>query len=168
MLGRFLAKPLPKAFWTSFDSKEIAFMLNEYVLYEKYLSVLQEVGETKLTKAHSKIISEGLKELELRNISIDLFIPLMFCNIDWDEVEIEVNRLNNRQNNTLFVTRKLSSPVEEVFDLSKPWVKDKVDKLKCFKKGARFNNEISHHQQERQAIHFQKTWVMSIAVPLSI
>ena len=132
MLGRFLAKPLPKAFWTSFDSKEIAFMLNEYVLYEKYLSVLQEVGETKLTKAHSKIISEGLKELELRNISIDLFIPLMFCNIDWDEVEIEVNRLNNRQNNTLFVTRKLSSPVEEVFDLSKPWVKDKVDKLKMF------------------------------------
>ena len=132
MLGRFLAKPLPKVFWTSFDSREIAFMLNEYVLYEKYLSVLQEVGETKLTKAHSKIISEGLKELELRNISIDLFIPLMFCNIDWDEVEIEVNKLNNRQNNTLFVTRKLSSPVEEVFDLSKPWVKDKVDKLKTF------------------------------------
>ncbi|MBR6518732.1 MAG: hypothetical protein IKT63_03565, partial [Oscillospiraceae bacterium] len=45
---------------------EIAYMLNEYILYEKYLQVLEEVGETKLTRAHSKIVSDGMHNFNVK------------------------------------------------------------------------------------------------------
>lgn len=129
MLGRFVAKPLPKAFWETFNAEEIAFILNEYVLYEKYLAVLQEVGETKLMRAHKQIISRDLQEIELNNITSDTFIPLMMTETNWDEVEIQANRLNNKQDNTLYIIRNLSKPIELAFDMSRPWVKKKVEEL---------------------------------------
>ena len=45
ILGRFIAQPLPSTFWEAFDDKEIAFMLNEYVLYEKYIKVLMRLED---------------------------------------------------------------------------------------------------------------------------
>lgn len=129
MLGRFIAKPLPKTFWETFTPDEIAFMLNEYVLYEKYLAVLQEVGETKLMRAHKQIISRNLKEIVLHNMTLYTFVPLINTETNWDAVEIEVNKLNNRQDNTLYIVRSLSKPVDEIFDLSQPWVRSKVEEL---------------------------------------
>ncbi|MCQ2306404.1 MAG: hypothetical protein MJ000_02420 [Bacteroidales bacterium] len=129
MLGRFIAKPLPKSFWETFTPDEIAFMLNEYVLYEKYLAVLQEVGETKLMRTHKQIISQNLKEIVLQNMTLYTFVPLIMTDTDWDEVECQVNRLNNSQDNTLYIARALSKPLDEIFDMSKPWIRDKVTEL---------------------------------------
>lgn len=129
MLGRFLAKPLPKAFWNAFLSNEIAFMLNEYVLYEKYLTVLQEVGETKLTRTTSKIISEGLHKLEVKNFDYYTFIPLMNVNVRWTEVERQVGRLNNMQDNTLLFIKTLSKPMSDIFNMDQYWVRSKVENL---------------------------------------
>lgn len=129
MLGRFLAKPLSKHFWNAFSPDEIAFMLNEYVLYEKYLSVLQEVGETKLTRTHSKIISEGLQELQINNFDYYIFIPLMVSHVKWIEVESKALALNNKQENTIFLIRTISKPMSYIFNLDQFWVKNKVEKL---------------------------------------
>ena len=129
MIGRFLAKPLSKIFWEAFSPAEIAFMLNEYVLYEKYLAVLQEVGETKLMRTHKQIISQNLKEIVLQNMTLYTFVPLIMTDTDWDEVECQVNRLNNSQDNTLYIARALSKPLDEIFDMSKPWIRDKVTEL---------------------------------------
>jgi len=126
MLGRFVAKPLPKAFWETFTPEETAFILNEYVLYEKYLAVLQEVGETRLMRAHKRIISQDLKEIELNNLTFDTFIPLIMTETNWEEVEIQLNCLNNRQDNTLYIVRNLSKPIDQIFDMDKPWVREKV------------------------------------------
>lgn len=129
MLGRFLAKPLPKAFWNAFLPNEIAFMLNEYVLYEKYLTVLQEVGETKLTRTSSKIISEGLHSLEVKNFDYYTFIPLMSLKIVWNDVNRYVNLLNNKQDNTLVFIDTISKPISDVFNMDQFWVRSKVEKL---------------------------------------
>jgi len=129
MLGRFIAKPLPKTFWETFTPDEIAFMLNEYVLYEKYLAVLQEVGETKLMRTHKQIISRNLKEIVLQNMTLYTFVPLVMTETNWDTVEIEVNKLNNRQDNTLYIVRSLSQPLDKIFEMTQPWVKSKVEEL---------------------------------------
>ena len=129
MLGRFLAKPLPKSFWETFLPNEIAFMLNEYVLYEKYLTVLQEVGETKLTRTSSKIISEGLHELEIKNFDYYTFIPLMNLKVNWSNVIRNVNLLSNKQDNTLIFIETLSKPISDVFNMDQYWVRSKVEKL---------------------------------------
>ncbi|MBQ3595918.1 MAG: hypothetical protein II981_10990 [Bacteroidales bacterium] len=129
MLGRFLAKPLPKSFWEAFLPNEIAFMLNEYVLYEKYLTVLQEVGETKLTRTSSKIISEGLHELEIKNFDYYTFIPLMNLKINWSNVVRNINLLSNKQDNTLIFIETLSKPISDVFNMDQYWVRSKVEKL---------------------------------------
>lgn len=132
MLGRFIAKPLPKAFWEAFLPNEIAFMLNEYVLYEKYLTVLQEVGETKLTRTSSKIASEGLNELEIKNFDYYNFVPLMNIKARWDEIERNVNLLNNKQQNTLLLVKTLSKPMSDVFNMDQFWVRSKLEKLMNF------------------------------------
>lgn len=129
MLGRFLAKALPKAFWEAFQPNEIAFMLNEYVLYEKYLTVLQEVGETRLTRTSSKIISEGLHALEVRNFDYYTFIPLMNHKVNWNEVKRQVNILNNKQDNTLIFINTLEKPISDVFNMDQYWVRNKVENL---------------------------------------
>ena len=129
MLGRFLAKPLPKSFWEAFLPNEIAFMLNEYVLYEKYLTVLQEVGETKLTRTSSKIISEGLHELEIKNFDYYTFIPLMNLKVNWSNVVRNINLLSNKQDNTLIFIETLSKPISDVFNMDQYWVRSKVEKL---------------------------------------
>lgn len=130
ILGRFLAKPLSKIFWEAFQPNEIAFMLNEYVLYEKYLYVLQDVGETKLIKTHSQIISQGLHKLEINNFDFYNFIPLINNNVNWDEVEIYANRLNDIQKTTIFLIHNLSKPLSDIFNFDQLWVKNKVEKLK--------------------------------------
>ncbi len=129
MLGRFLAKPLPKVFWEAFLPNEIAFMLNEYVLYEKYLTVLQEVGETKLTRTSSKIISEGLHALKVNNFDYYTFIPLMNVNINWNEVKRHVNLLNTKQDLTLIFIDTISKPISDIFNLDQFWVRSKIEKL---------------------------------------
>ncbi len=129
MIGRFLAKPLSKTFWEAFLPNEIAFMLNEYVLYEKYLSVLQEVGETKLTRTHSKIISEGFQELQISNFDYYTFVPLMISNAKWIEVEKYANTLNNKQDNTLLLIRTISKPMSYIFNMDQFWVRSKIEKL---------------------------------------
>ena len=129
MLGRFLAKPLPKAFWEAFLPNELAFMLNEYVLYEKYLSVLQEVGETKLTRTSSKIISEGMHQLEVKNFDYYTFVTLMSVGVKWNEVMCFVNNLNNKQENTLLFIDTISKPMSEIFNMEQMWVKEKISRI---------------------------------------
>jgi len=129
MLGRFIAKPLPTVFWETFTPDEIAFMLNEYVLYEKYLAVLQEVGETKLMRTHKQIISKDLQQIELNNLTLYTFVPLMMTDTNWNEVETQVLKMSNKQDNTLYMVRSLSKNINEAFDMTLPWVQDKVLKL---------------------------------------
>ena len=104
-------------------------MLNEYVLYEKYLSVLQEVGETKLTRTSSKIISEGMHQLEVNNFDYYTFVTLMSTGVRWNEVKEFVNNLNNKQESTLLLINTISKPMSEIFKMEQTWVKEKISRI---------------------------------------
>ena len=129
MLGRFVAKPLPCRFWKDFTPSEIAYMLNEYILYEKYLQVLEEVGETKLTRAHSKRVSEGMHNFTVNTFNLYNFATLMHIGADWDAIKTECRKFDSVQENTLLLMQKLSAPIEEVFDLSEPWNRERYERM---------------------------------------
>ena len=59
MLGRFLSLRYPVAFWKCFNPSEIGLLVNEWLLFEKYMQVLQNVGERKVLQARKKILQGG-------------------------------------------------------------------------------------------------------------
>ena len=121
MLGRFVAKPLPTTLWNKLSDLTVAFLLNEYVMYEKYLQVLEEVGEIKLARAHSKIQTEGIDNMTIRNFDLYNFVPLLYSAHDWSSIAQSLEQIEH-QDNTHLLVEKLSQPVEQLFDFTKPWV----------------------------------------------
>ena len=126
MIGRFTAHPLPQRMWESLDVDVIAFLLNEYVLYEKYQQVLQEVGEIKLARAHSRIETEGIDNMVLRNFDLTNFIPLLYAKRDWNQIEAALECIEH-QDNTHLLVDMLNKPIEEIFDMSTPWKRALVE-----------------------------------------
>lgn len=126
MLGRFVARPLPTQIWNLLNDRTVAFLLNEYVLYEKYLRVLEEVGEIKLARAHSKIESEGINNLTISNFDLYNFVTLLDSTHDWKNITQELESMDHQDNTHLLVER-LSHPISEIFDLSKPWILSEIE-----------------------------------------
>jgi hypothetical protein len=65
MLGRFLCLRYPVAFWRSFSPSEIGLLVNEWVLFEKYMQILHNMGERGILLARKQILKSGLGELSL-------------------------------------------------------------------------------------------------------
>ena len=126
MLGRFVARPLPTAIWNLLSDRTVAFLLNEYVLYEKYLHVLEEVGEIKLARAHSKIETEGIDNMIINNFDLYNFVNRLDSTHDWEQVAQELEHIEH-QDNTHLLVEKLSRPLGEIFDLSKSWVQFEIE-----------------------------------------
>ncbi len=128
MLGRFVARPLPKRMWDSLSNAVVAFLMNEYVLYEKYQQVLQEVGEIRLARAHSRIETEGIDNIVVRNFDLMNFVPLLYSQHDWNLVAAELEKIEH-QDNTHLLVEKLSLPVQELFDMNTPWKRAEVESI---------------------------------------
>lgn len=126
MLGRFVSKPMPTAVWNGLSDTHVAFLLNEYVLYEKYLHVLEEVGEIRLARAHSRIETEGIDNMVIRNFDLYTFVPLIYSAHDWQLVTAKLETIDH-QDNTHLLVEMLSRPIDQIFDLTKPWVKAEVE-----------------------------------------
>ena len=120
MLGRFVARPLPVRMWRELTDRQVAFLLNEYVLYEKYIQVLQEVGEIKLARAHSRIETEGIDNMVLRNFDLADFIPLLHAGHDWNLISNALEGIEH-QDNTHLLVESLSRPVDEIFAAHGRW-----------------------------------------------
>lgn len=129
MLGRFVARPLPQELWKGLSAGVVAFLLNEYVLYEKYLHVLEEVGEIRLARAHSRIETEGIDNMVISNFDLYNFVPLLYAGFDWKSISSELDNLEHQENTHLLV-EKLSQPVELIFDMTKPWIRARVEELR--------------------------------------
>lgn len=129
MIGRFVSRPLPTSVWNRLNAQTVAFLLNEYVLYEKYLHVLQEVGEIRLARAHSRIATEGIDNMTIGNFDLRTFIPLKVATHDWQLVADELEKLEH-QDNTHLLVEKLSKPLDEVYPMSQTWVRDIIEKCR--------------------------------------
>lgn len=126
MLGRFVARPLPTSLWNQMSDRTVAFLLNEYVLYEKYLHVLEEVGEIKLARAHSRIETEGIDNMTIQNFDLYNFVTLLDSTHDWGNVANELEQIEH-QDNTHLLVEKLSLPIEQIFDTGKPWIMAEIE-----------------------------------------
>ena len=129
MIGRFVSRPLPVAVWNRLNDQTVAFLLNEYVLYEKYLHVLQEVGEIRLARAHSRIETEGIDNMNIGNFDLRTFIPLKVASHDWSHISEELEKIEHQANTHLLV-EKLSRPLDEVYPMTQTWVRDVVEKCR--------------------------------------
>ena len=87
MLGRFICLRQPVSFWESFTPVEIAILINEWILFEKYLDVLNEVGERKLRRVKRKIMSDSLGSLQVTKNRVKIFITLKLSKMSLDDVK---------------------------------------------------------------------------------
>ena len=63
VIGSFVDPRAPVAFWESFQPNEIAFLINEWILHQKYLEVIEEIGEKEIRQARDVILSGGMGTL---------------------------------------------------------------------------------------------------------
>ena len=116
--------------WNSLSDTVVAFLLNEYVLYQKYIQVLQEVGEIKLARAHSRIETEGIDNMVLQSFDLMDFVPLLYSSHDWQLVSEHLEEIDHQDNTHLLVSM-LSHPLAEIFDMNTSWKRAQVEqKLK--------------------------------------
>ncbi len=81
MLGRFLCTRYPVAFWKAFTPVEVGLLVNEWVLFEKYMQLLQNVGERKVLMARKQILKVGLDQLSLHPGNLQSLITLKLSGV---------------------------------------------------------------------------------------
>ena len=127
MLGRFLSSRQPGAFWRALTDPETVFCLNEWVLFEKYIQVLYEVGERRISKARQKILAEGLGSLSLRPSEMRNFVTLKLArerlaplgDVSGFPLEPETTEL----------VRFLDQPLGALYDLDNAWERGELERL---------------------------------------
>lgn len=124
MLGRFLCQLHPVSFWKAFGESEILFMLNEYILFEKYMQVLTEFGERHLNRTKNKILTDDLKTITLSSLDPDSFITLKLRDPDWNLIEAAIGPEHDKD--TLQMIRLLRKPYGQLFNYEQPWSYEKL------------------------------------------
>ncbi len=127
MLGRFVSNMQAVIFWESMLPHEIAFLLNEHIIFEKYLFVLHEVGERNLNKAKNVILQKGLSNIEIDLLNYKLFITLKLARPDWKQVHKNIQSFSDNLLPALIT--KLQQPYSLIFDYAKPWSFNKLKKI---------------------------------------
>ena len=127
MLGRFICLSLPVKFWKSFNFEELAVLINEWLLFEKYMRILHDLGERKIRYAKKKILQEGLSALHLDPQKVKILMPLKLSKIPLDSVKKALPGWCDSQTKT--VLELLNQPYSTFFDYSRPWSKQELKKL---------------------------------------
>lgn len=119
IMGSILKGVWPVGFWQSFTPGEIAFLVSEWILFQKYLAVLDRVGEKKLNRARNQILSEGLGDLNLHKGLLTDLITLKLSRVELADVEKAISAHCDPQ--TADIIRILRKPYEVFFDFSASW-----------------------------------------------
>jgi hypothetical protein len=86
VIGSLVDPRSPVSFWEHLQAREIAFLINEWVLHQKYLDVLDVVGEKRVGLARDMILSGGLSALPKLAAAAVGFMPLKLSRADLDDV----------------------------------------------------------------------------------
>ena len=119
MLGRFICIKHPIAFWEQFKAKEISFLLSESIFFEKYLHLLNVVGERKINRARKKILNEGLQEIQLQVQNAKIFVTLKLSNPDWKNIQEIIS--NGYDAGVIQLVENLMQPFGELYNYNTPW-----------------------------------------------
>jgi len=132
MLGRFICIEHPIEFWNAFQDHEIGFMLNEYILFEKYLNVLYEVGEREVNRARKKILNDGLGNIMVKLGNAMVFMPLKLSEQDLKSVKSVVILKYDKE--TLALIELLQQPFGYFFNYNAAWSFNRLEEL-CVREG---------------------------------
>jgi len=128
MLGRFLSMRYSTAFWKQLSPREIGMLVNEWILFEKYIQVLHNVGERKILMARKQILKNGLEELSLQpgNLQWSL-ITLKLSGAPLDEVKKSLPEWSDSQ--TVKVLELLQRPFKVLYDFKACWSVRQLEKI---------------------------------------
>ena len=127
MLGRFISLPQSVDFWRSFTTLEVSILVNEWLLFEKYMQVLHEVGERQIKRAKQQILESSLGSLELAPHRLKTLIPLKLSQCPLNEVIAELPEWCDQQ--TESVLDILLQPYENFFSYENPWSIGQLEKI---------------------------------------
>lgn len=132
MLGRFIRLQHPTSFWREMSAEEVVFLLDEYILFEKYLQVLNDVGERHINRARKIILNDGISSVALAHIDPSVFVTLKLVFKDWDRVERLAKE--DYDADTLYLVGLLKRSFGCFYDYRQDW---SVNRLKaiCEKEG---------------------------------
>jgi hypothetical protein len=127
MLGRFMCQPHPVAFWKSFDPAGIVFLLNEHILFEKYMQILADFGERRLNRTKEKLLTDDLSDVVLSSMDPGLFTTLKLASPDWKEVELQITNDHDKEVRQLVAL--LKKPFGVLYNYDAPWSLEKLQAL---------------------------------------
>jgi hypothetical protein len=119
MLGRFLGQPHPVSFWKEFEPGEIVFLLNEYILFEKYMQILTEFGERHLTRTKNKILTEELEKIALYYMDPTTFVTLKLIVKNWKKIEKQIR--TGHDPDIWKLVNRLQDPYGSFYDYDSIW-----------------------------------------------
>lgn len=114
------------------SAEEVVFLLDEYILFEKYLQVLNDVGERHINRARKIILNDGISSVALAHIDPSVFVTLKLVFKDWDRVEALAKE--DYDADTLYLVGLLKRSFGCFYDYRQDW---SVNRLKaiCEKEG---------------------------------
>ena len=127
MLGRFLCMRYPAAFWKAFSPSEIGLLVNEWVLFEKYMQVLHNVGERKVLMARKQILKGGLEQLSLHPGNVQSLITLKLSGAPLQEVRESLPEWTDPQ--SARVLELLQQPYRAFYDFKAVWSVRQLEKI---------------------------------------
>jgi pyruvate,orthophosphate dikinase len=127
MLGRFLCMPYPAAFWKAFNPVEIGLLVNEWVLFEKYMQVLHTVGERKVLLARKEILKGGLDQLSLHPGNVRPLITLKLSGARLRDARESLPEWSDPQ--TAKVLELLQQPYRAFYDFNKTWSVGQLERI---------------------------------------
>ncbi len=119
MLGRFLCFRYPTSFWKCFTPPEIALLVNEWVLFEKYMKVLHNVGERRVLLARKQILKEGLDQLSLHPGNVQPLMTLKLSGVSLRLAKDSLPPWTDPQ--AAKVLELLQQPYRAFYDFAVPW-----------------------------------------------
>jgi hypothetical protein len=132
MLGRFLCLRYPVSFWKSFTAEEVGLLVNEWVLFEKYMQVLHSVGERKVLMARKQILKNGLEQLSLHPGNVQPLITLKLSGARLDEARKALPEWSDVQ--SAHVLEILQQPYRAFYDFNAKWSVGQLEKI-CNEEG---------------------------------
>lgn len=127
MLGRFVRLQHPTTFWRAMDAGEIFFLLDEYILFEKYLQVLNDVGERHINRARKVILNDGISSVSLAMVDPSVFVTLKLVFKEWDKVE--ACGAVHHDADTFQLIEKLKRPFGDFFSYKQEWSLGRLRKI---------------------------------------
>lgn len=118
VIGSLIKPGSRVSFWESFSPSETARLINEWILHQKYLKILDDLGEKRISRAKDYILSRGLGQLHIHKGVLAEFMTLKLSRIDLAEVRKNIAPAFDPQ--TKEVVDVLLKPFSEFYDYGDP------------------------------------------------